>query len=281
MIEPQGLGLQRWRAAPSVRVVAWLRQRHAPIEWPLLQQLCDALARSGQAAAVVDGLSPETADQPGLAQWVAYGERPAWAPAPTTADNPTRPKLHRLRSHFGLQALVAQQQRGEGSVARALAQALRDTPVLIVVAQLDLGLPLLADSAVLPVLAVRGGAEQAVYAYEVLKTVRLTTTTDPLLVCASPRPGETSLAQALRACSRQYLHRDVDTVELPINRQGQWDSAAPKLLARKLLDKSRTIKPWRPTWVPAHDDVTRADAWSAPIARPPGATLDVHRQGPT
>jgi hypothetical protein len=281
MIEPQGQGLRRWRAISQVRVVVWLRQRHAPIEWPLLQRVSDALVRAGQSVTVVDGLSPEQDGQPGLAHWVAYGERPPSQHPSHSADHWRAGGLQRLRSYFGLKALVTRQHRGEGSAARALAQALRDTPVLIVVAQPDLGLPLLADSAVLPVVAVRGHADQAVYAYEVLKTIRMSTHTDALVVCPRTPPGVPSLARALQSCASSFLRRPVHTLELPLDRHGQWEAAAGPQLAASLLAKSRTIKPWRSAGMLTDEDQTSAAAWSAPIARPPGATLDVHRQGPT
>lgn len=227
----QGAGLRQATPAAAVRLIALVSQDEPAHEQPLLWQLCEALHGYGYPPTVLDGTSRESAEHPGLADlmrhtpWSALGAtaHSDWAVMPAAS---------------GLRALA----HAERAPLQMLGRLFRQGGVVVLYARAELLIPLLADSAAQPVLAVTPGRSALIQGYRTLKQFRQQGRLLPTLVAlaqSSVRNADQlarTTGRTLQKCALTYLGCETDMITVRSAPRADHRSDDVHRLALRLLE---------------------------------------------
>jgi hypothetical protein len=231
MLDPtvhQGIGLHRFAAQSSPRVLALVAHGDDASEGLLAHQLCAHLAAQGYATALVDATLEESEQQPGLSQLM---EDTCWRSQPAAAPwtvLPAKRGLRRLCHHA----------QGDEPPVLQLGQHLNNYAAIAVYAPAQALSSLLAGSEIQPLLTADATPASLVSAYHALKHLLLIGKLQPTIVSmvSESVPGAAALHSAvgrsLQDCAMTFLGCRLDSVQLQLGENG--DELEP--LALRLLE---------------------------------------------
>lgn len=227
----QGASLRQARPPAPARLITLVSQGEQEHEQALLWQLCQALQNYGYPPVVLDGTSLESGERPGLVDlmqhtpWGALGatEDSDWAVMPAAA---------------GLRALG----RARPRPLDLLGALFQGCGVLVLYARAELLIPVLADSAAQPVLAVAPGRHALLRGYRTLKQFQQEGRLAPTLVSlitSSLRNADQlarTTGRSLQKCALTFLGCETDMITVRSEPQAEQRSDDVRRLALRLLE---------------------------------------------
>lgn len=227
----QGASLRQAHPPAPARLITLVSQGDEQHEQALLWQLCQALQNYGYPPVVLDGTSVESAERPGLVDlmqhtpWAALGatEDSDWAVMPAAA---------------GLRALG----RARPHPLDLLGALFQGCGVLVVYARAELLIPVLADSAAQPVLAVVPDRQSLLRGYRTIKQFQQQARLAPTLVSlitSSIRNADQLARHAgrsLQKCALTFLGCETDMITVRSEPQAEHRSDDVRRLALRLLE---------------------------------------------
>jgi hypothetical protein len=233
----QAVGLLGLAAPLTPQLLAVVSHGDARTEQPLLWQLSSALSELGYNVSVLDATVSETANNPGLLQWLDYQCGPG-------LQEDDGPPWNVLPAALGLQSLCALGVQPSHSLQR-LGQVLQSTGVIVLYAGVDVLIRLLGDTDLRPLLSVSGEKSSLLTSYLALKRLlrkgRLEPTILNMMDDGTQGSGAAGVAQALRECARNFLAYEVQPIRIdPAQTQRQRD-ADMRRLATRLLEHAMSV----------------------------------------
>jgi hypothetical protein len=235
----QGAGLHAIASRAVPRLIAVASHGDAHSELPLLWHLCTALAGMDASPLVVlDGTTAESSANPGLSHLLDDGcqpfdtrsEQASWVVLPAA---------------IGLQSLSLPD-HGAALALRDLAEVLSGVGVVIIYAEADTLIALLADSGAEPLLAVSSSRTSRVTAYQAMKRMLLNAGLRPTIATMVCDPIQSAFSEGqalstnLQDCAMYFLDYQLDAHTLATEPQ----HPAPDMhrLARRLLERAMPLQ---------------------------------------
>lgn len=235
----QAAGLQGLALQSGQRVLALASHGNQQGELPLLWNLCASLVDLGYPVVVLDATTPESAENPGLAQLLNHSAWPeevldetaAWSVIPAAR---------------GLQQL-SQQACVQAQPMAPLSRLFAAVGVLVIYARAEVLSQLLAGSGMAPLLTVSSVKMSSVTAYQALKHLLHNAGLRPTLAHLSSDPFAKTIAtlpapvKNLQDCAMTFLdyRLDATTVRPPSARNGPSDDM--NRLALRLLENAMPL----------------------------------------
>lgn len=203
----QGIGLHSMALQPAPRIIAMAGHGDQASELPLLWSLCSSWTKSGYSVTVLDAMSTESADNPGLAQLL---DDVYWY-AITDASNTSwmvHPAAH------GLQRLCKQEHDGK-SALQQLSRLFHNHDVIVIFASADFIASFMPDSGIDPLLAVSATERSILTAYQALKHMLRNTGLQPTIVPVVDGLKTISshnMTKSLQDCAMTFLGHQLSTL---------------------------------------------------------------------
>ncbi len=230
----QASGLLGWANRPGPRLLAVVNHGDDQAELPLLWQLCLALVHFGYSVSVLDASTPESSDNPGLAQLL---DNSHWH------DEPVRdvPAWTVLPSANGLQSLCTAAPANDHCLQQ-LGQLFGTDGVVILYCKAEWMASLLAHCRIEPLLAVSPLRTSLMTGYIALKRLLISGKLKPTIVNMVHNMDAQGVAFAsaaslgLRECAEKFLGQDIKSLDIAVQRGESPPNADFQRLALRLLE---------------------------------------------
>ncbi|MFT6590736.1 MAG: hypothetical protein ACI9I0_002671 [Rhodoferax sp.] len=236
----QAAGLQGLALQSGQRVLALASHGNQQGELPLLWNLCASLVDFGFPVVVLDATTPESTENPGLAQLLSQSvwpeevldESAAWSVVPAAR---------------GLQQLSLQA-NAQTQVMTSLSRLFSAFGVLVIYARAEVLSQLLAGSGMAPLLTVSSVKMSSVTAYQALKHLLHNAGLRPTLAHLSSDPISKTIAtlpaavKNLQDCAMTFLDYRLDSITVRTSAAQDGPSDDINRLVLRLLEQAMPLQ---------------------------------------
>jgi hypothetical protein len=235
----QAAGLLAFARPHEPKLMAMVSHGDDDSELPLLWRLCSSMAEFGYAVTVLDATTCESETNPGLEQLLEYA---CW-PGETRHD---QGDWTVIPSAMGLQSLSAMPECGAQNL-QLLGRLFQNEGAIVIYGSTDVLVPLLAQTAIKPLLAVAPMKTSLITSYRALKHLLLKGRLHPTIVNLTgmhDTPAATigSVAASLGDCARNFLDYEVNALTITTLEDEDQPNADIQHLALRMVENALSIQ---------------------------------------
>lgn len=255
----QAAGLLHIARGPGPLLLSVVSHGDEHAELPLLWRLCTALVELGHPVWVLDATQSESADNPGLEQWLELSGRPS-----NTARNAVEWTV--VPSALGMAQISALPYNRVGKL-QALGQHFEHHAVVILYAGASTQVQMLAGTQVQPLLAASGEKSALLTSYLALKRLWVSGRLEPTILNMMPLPETTGrkvtagAMSNLEQCAKSFLGFDVNAIHLDPHTDETSLHKAVRLLAMRMVESGLPMMSG-PTEPPVLRPLAEVSDWS-------------------
>ncbi len=230
----QAAGLLHLARGPGPLLLSVVSHGDERAELPLLWRLCTALVELGHPVWVLDATQSESADNPGLEQWLELSSRPS---------NTTRTAVEWavVPSALGI-AQICGLPYNRTAKLQVLGRHFEQHAIVVLYASASTQVQLLADTQAHPLLAASGDKSALLTSYLALKRLWVSGRLEPTILNMMPvsvTTGRNVTAGAmsnLEQCAKSFLGFDVNSIHLDPEADEKALHKAVRLLAMRMVE---------------------------------------------